>query len=363
MGRPRPVRGFEVQIIVAALVACVLGAHADRLAFPKTTDAAIVEEDLEFCRTLAAQARPEPPEDGWKGPLTGVPEGMLVYGKMDSDGDGSAPAAKFSIGTSPCAQHEAKNTRTRTHTRTHTVGTLANVSTAAMIATVEGIDFDERRRWDPSCMLLKPLHTDGEDDVVQWRSVIFVHYPSCTFTYTPGPLAPMKYSSFTCTSGPSAPRKYYSSTLTCTAAVAAPRSDFPWPLSDREFVYRRRLVQDGAGGAIAVTKAIKASSEWLPVEKSVIRIRDFLQYTSVRPLDDGSGCSFAMLCECLGFRVWGLGLPPLLLPRETVCAIERARARERERDRQRDRETQIIHTHGQTHAHRVPSGVRLRPTP
>jgi hypothetical protein len=46
-----------------------------------------------------------------------------------------------------------------------------------------------------------------------------------------------------------ASRKYYSSTLTCTAAVAAPRSDFPWPLSDREFVYRRRLVQDGAGGA------------------------------------------------------------------------------------------------------------------
>jgi hypothetical protein len=88
-----------------------------------------------------------------------------------------------------------------------------------------------------------------------------------------------------------------------THMYAAPRSDFPWPLSDREFVYRRRLVQDGAGGAIAVTKAIKASSEWLPVEKSVIRIRDFLQYTSVRPLDDGSGCSFAMLCECLGFRV------------------------------------------------------------
>ena len=117
-------------------------------------------------------------------------------------------------------------------------------------------------------------------------------------------------------------------------------------------MYRRRIVKDGAGGAIAVTKAIKSSSEWLPVEKSVIRIRDFLQYTSVRPLDDGSGCSFAMLCECLGFRVWGLGLPPLLLPRETVCAIERARARERERQTERQRDTDYSHTRTDT---RTPS--------
>ena len=111
---------LAVVIFGAALGACVLGARADRLAFPKTTDAAILEEDLEFCRTLAAQARPEPPEDGWKGPLSGVPEGMLVYGKMESDGDGGAPAAKFSIGISPCAQHQAKLTHTRTRTQTHT---------------------------------------------------------------------------------------------------------------------------------------------------------------------------------------------------------------------------------------------------
>jgi hypothetical protein len=101
-----------------------------------------------------------------------------------------------------------------------------------------------------------------------------------------------------------------------------------------------------------VTKAIKSRSEWLPVEKSVIRIRDVLQYTSVRPLDDGSGCSFAMLCECLGFRVWGLGLPPLLLPRETVCAIESARARARERETERQRDTDYSHTRTDT---RTPS--------
>ena len=216
MGRRRPGGHFAVLLLGAGLGACVLGARGDRLAFPKTTDAAILEEDLEFCRTLGAQARPEPPADGWNGPLTGVPKGMLVYGKMDSDGDGP-PAAKFFVGMRPCAQHQTQaRTHTHTHTHTHTVGTLANVSSAAMIATVEGIDFDERRRWDPSCMLLKPLHTDGEDDVVQWRSVIFVRYPSCTFTYTPGPLAPMNYCSFTCTLGQSAPRKYYSSKLTCT---------------------------------------------------------------------------------------------------------------------------------------------------
>ena len=278
-----------VLFLGVALGACVCAA-ADHLAFPQTPDSAIHDEDLEFCRSLAAQQRPQPPQDGWNGPLAGAPAGMLVYGKMDAAGEGGAPAAKFFI-----------------------VGTLANVSAEAMVATVgrvgvcdapapwpcarrcclaapcrhagsrrtarplvtlstrvqvEGTNFEERRSWDSSCLLLKPLSTDGADDIVQWKS------------------------------------------------------DFPWPLYDREFVYRRRLVHEGGGGgAIAVSKAIKASSEWAPVEKSVIRIRDFVQYSAVRPLADGSGCSFAMLCK--SSRPLSRLTPALTLARRRLHSDER----------------------------------------
>lgn len=140
---------------------------------------------------------------------------MLVWGKME--GENSA-AAKFYI-----------------------LGKIANVTAEAVIATVEGTDFAERLRWDPSCLVLKTLSKEGADDVVQWRT------------------------------------------------------DFPWPLSDREFVYRRRLERDGAGGAVAVSKAIRSSSDLVPVQSGVIRIRDFVQYCHVRALEDGSGVTIAML--------------------------------------------------------------------
>ena len=205
--------------LVFALSLCTSG--ADHLDFPGTAHNAIEEEDLAFCGVLSSQEHPQPPAGGWKR-LDAAPDGMLVWGKMDSSGgEDAVPAAKFFV-----------------------LGTIANVSAEALIQTVEGIDLVERRSWDSSCLVLQPLQKDGEDDIVQWKT------------------------------------------------------DFPWPLSDREFVYRRRLVHDGKGGAIGVSKAIRASSEWVPEEKSVIRIRDFVQYSAVRPLEDGSGVSFALLCKC-----------------------------------------------------------------
>ena len=117
---------------------------------------------------------------------------------------------------------------------------IANVSAEAVVATVEGSDFSERIRWDPSCLVLETLKTEGLDDIVHWVS------------------------------------------------------DFPWPISDREYVFRRRLMQDGTG-AVAVSKAISPSDGLVPVESSKIRIRDFVQYSSVSTLEDGSGVSIALL--------------------------------------------------------------------
>ena len=203
-------------LLAAAYLALCASAGSDHLDFPKTPADAIVEEDLAFSRALASLQHPHPPAQGWQGPLSGAPAGMMVWGKIDSSGGN--PAAKFFI-----------------------VGSVANVSVEAMIATVEGSDFMERVRWDPSCLVLSTLGHDAGDEVVHWRT------------------------------------------------------DFPWPLSDREFVYRRRVQRDGQGGAVSVNKAIKASSAWVPVESSVIRIRDFIQHCSVSPLQDGSGVSIAML--------------------------------------------------------------------
>jgi hypothetical protein len=152
-----------------------LHAAPEHLDFPQTSPNLIEEEDMQFCRSLAAQAHPSPPIDGWQGPLKGAPDGMLVWGKEDPAGDSSSSSAvKFFI-----------------------LGSIANVSAEAVIATVEGTDFAERVRWDPSCLVLSTLARDGEDDIVHWKT------------------------------------------------------DFPWPLSDREFVYRRRLQRDSNGGPCA----------------------------------------------------------------------------------------------------------------
>jgi hypothetical protein len=202
--------------LISLSVVCVRAEEVDGLRFPPSDQASISEEDVEFARTLSLQALPQPPAGGWQGPLPGAPDGMLVYGQMDESG--GAPAAKFFV-----------------------VGTIANASTEAVVATVEGSDFKERVRWDPSCLVLETLKKEGADDIVHWVS------------------------------------------------------DFPWPLSDREFVFRRRLVKDGTRGAVAVSKAVTPSGEWVPVEKSKIRIRDFVQYSSVSALDDGSGVSIALL--------------------------------------------------------------------
>lgn len=190
--------------------------EADGLQFPATPRGSIEDADIEYARMLTSQAVPQPPSGGWQGPLAGAPAGMLVYGKMDNSG--GAPAAKFFV-----------------------LGTIANASAEAVVATVEGSDFAERVRWDPSCLVLETLKKEGMDDIVHWVS------------------------------------------------------DFPWPISDREFVFRRRLMRDGATGAVAVSKAISPSDGWVPVESSKVRIRDFVQYSSVSALEDGSGVSIALL--------------------------------------------------------------------
>ena len=121
------------------------------------------------------------------------------------------------------------------------VGDIKDVTVEATIATVEGTNFTDRRQWDPSCLVLETLKKDGRDDVVVWKS------------------------------------------------------DFPWPLSDRDFVYRRRIERDDTGGAVSVSKAIQASGDWVPVDPKVVRVNEYVQYVSVRQLEEGNGVRFAML--------------------------------------------------------------------
>ncbi|KAJ1480355.1 hypothetical protein T484DRAFT_1811045 [Baffinella frigidus] len=70
---------------------------------------------------------------------------------------------------------------------------------------MEGMELETRREWDPSTVELKVLGRQGEDDIVRWVT------------------------------------------------------DFPWPLSDREYIFRRRLATNEDGSVCSVTRARAAS--------------------------------------------------------------------------------------------------------
>ncbi|EKX48391.1 START domain-containing protein [Guillardia theta CCMP2712] len=120
-------------------------------------------------------------------------------------------------------------------------GTLHNVTSSAVLATFEGTNFTQRKTWDPSCLALNVISSHETDQVVRWVT------------------------------------------------------DLPWPLSDREYIFRRRIVCREDGSCIAVSKTVAEESVLIARDPSLVRVRDFVQYSQIRPSKDGKGVDVGLL--------------------------------------------------------------------
>lgn len=106
-------------------------------------------------------------------------------------------------------------------------GKMLNVSVDSVASTMEGMDEKNRREWDSSTLTLKIIARERDDDIVHWIT------------------------------------------------------DFPWPLSDREYVFRHRSgeVDDLK---VAVSRAVNQSESLLQPSPSMVRIREFVQFSAAR---------------------------------------------------------------------------------
>jgi len=98
---------------------------------------------------------------------------------------------------------------------------------------LENLDGSARRLWDSSCHELSVVGKHGGDDLVRWTV------------------------------------------------------DFPWPMSDREYLFRRKLRRcpdDTCAYAVSRTATSAAPESDRP---SVVRVRDWVQFSGVRARESG----------------------------------------------------------------------------
>jgi hypothetical protein len=115
---------------------------------------------------------------------------------------------------------------------------------------MEGFDFEERSKWDPTCLKLDLLSREGNNNNLHLWVV-----------------------------------------------------DFPWPMSDREYLLRTRLERYEGGSAASITRIVKNSESILAKEPENVRIEDFTQSATARPLQ------VCLVFSNLGlvFRIWCTG--------------------------------------------------------
>eukprot|EP00282_Hemiselmis_andersenii_P012451 CAMPEP_0114151162 /NCGR_PEP_ID=MMETSP0043_2-20121206/23106_1 /TAXON_ID=464988 /ORGANISM="Hemiselmis andersenii, Strain CCMP644" /LENGTH=192 /DNA_ID=CAMNT_0001245975 /DNA_START=96 /DNA_END=670 /DNA_ORIENTATION=+ len=168
---------------------------------------------MERCHGLFDEQLPDVHPDGhtWTELKRGIPEGMRVWGKLVEGTD------VFSF---------------------RVAGQLRGVSVEGLIKTMEPSDYAERHEWDPTCLRLDKIASQGDNDIFVWLV------------------------------------------------------DFPWPLFDREYVMRRRLDRHPHGGATSISRIVANSTGVLGHDANYVRISDFVQLATARPMDDGNGSAF-----------------------------------------------------------------------
>jgi len=180
-------------------------------------DVPITDDEMTECRQLFDEPLPDVSPDSakWTELKMGIPEGMRVWGAL------------------------VEGTNVFTF---RVSGRMTGVSVDGLIQTMEGFDFEERSKWDPTCLKLDLLSREGNNNNLHLWVV-----------------------------------------------------DFPWPMSDREYLLRTRLERYEGGSAASITRIVKNSESVLAKEPENVRIEDFTQSATARPLQDGTGVSFHLI--------------------------------------------------------------------
>jgi len=129
-------------------------------------------------------------------------------------------------------------------------GEIRNVSLAAVVATMEGTDLAARRAWDPSTDELRILAKQGHDDIIHWvgpaPGTAPLHTPATLHASSPQttccPLLRILLPNPVPSSQRALPRSFRARArreALRTRGRPMQVTDFPWPLSDREYLYRR----------------------------------------------------------------------------------------------------------------------------
>jgi hypothetical protein len=197
----------------------------------------------EFARLQEELADPKV-DKRWK-KISGGPPGMRIMG-MSLPGPGGPGAVRR-------RPPDTRGRRMESGTTTcvfQVAGEIRNVSLAAVVATMEGTDLAARRAWDPSTDELRILAKQGHDDIIHWvgpaPGTAPLHTPATLHASSPQttccPLLRILFPNPVPSSQRALPRSFRARArreALRTRGRPMQVTDFPWPLSDREYLYRR----------------------------------------------------------------------------------------------------------------------------